>query len=93
VAALVGYDTSLDRRQFPLYRMCATSALMRGFERKRRIFLSTGASSFKRNRGTYEWMEYEAIYDRHLSLHRRLPWTAFKALLDAGTKNLDMSTI
>lgn len=88
VGALLGYDTSLDKKQFPLYRMALAAVLRDGLERRRLVFLSTGAASFKQNRGTYEWMEHEAIYDRHLSAHRRAPWAVFKALLDAGTKGL-----
>lgn len=89
VATLVGYDTALDRRRFPMYRMVIADALRTAEAQRRRLFLSTGAASFKLNRGTYEWMEYEAVYDRHLPPHRRLPWAAFKAILDAGTKNLN----
>jgi low temperature requirement protein LtrA len=63
------------------------------FARRRLIFLSTGAAAFKQNRGSAEWMEYEAVYDRHLAPHRRLPWAAFQALYDRGVKDLDTSQI
>jgi hypothetical protein len=89
VAALVGYATELDRRQFPLYRMAVAEQLRWGMERRRIVFLSTGAAAFKRHRGSYEWLEYEAVYDRHLPPQRRIPWRAFGALLDSGTKSLN----
>jgi hypothetical protein len=88
VLALVGYDTSLDKKVFPLYRMLFAGMLRRGLESGRLMFLSTGAASFKLRRGSYEWMEHEAVYDRHLPAHRRIPWSMFKAMLDAGTKGL-----
>ena len=53
VGALLGYDTSLDKKQFPLYRMAVAAVLRDGLERSRLVFLSTGAASFKHNRGTY----------------------------------------
>jgi hypothetical protein len=93
VLALVGYDTALDRREYPLYRMVVAEGLRMGFERRRLLFLSTGAAAFKKNRGSYEWLEYEAVFDHHLPLHRRLPWAAFKAIYDRGVKDLDTSQI
>ncbi|HEU5073016.1 MAG TPA: hypothetical protein VFU02_02570 [Polyangiaceae bacterium] len=93
VAALVGYDTTLDRRSFPLYRMVVANGLRAAMQRNRVLFLSTGAANFKLCRGSYEWLEYEAVYDRHLPRHKRLPWKAFGALLDAGTRNLNTSQI
>jgi hypothetical protein len=89
VLSLVGYDTALDRQKYPLYRMMMAHGLRLGFERNRLIFLSTGAATFKHNRGSKEWMEYEAVYDRHLPGYRRLPWSAFKAIYDRGVKDLD----
>jgi hypothetical protein len=47
VLALVGYDTSLDNKLFPLYRMVFAAMLRQGLERGHLMFLSTGAASFK----------------------------------------------
>jgi hypothetical protein len=89
VAALVGYDTGLDRKSHPLYRMAVASMFQLCSARRRLLFLSTGAASFKAARGSYEWLEYEAVYDRHLPPPRRLPWACFGALLDATVGKLE----
>ena len=69
-APVVGYDTARDR-SLGLYRLL----MMVGFEFARkeghRINLSSGAAEFKRLRGGQPFIEYSAIYDRHLSLGRR----------------------
>jgi hypothetical protein len=89
IAALVGYDTALDQRRYPLYRMAVASAFEHAWTRRRRLFLSTGAAAFKTYRGSFEWLEYEAIYDRHLPVPRRLPWALFGRVLDATVGSLD----
>jgi hypothetical protein len=91
--ALVGRDIKLDVHEFPLYRMSAAEAFRAAMEQRRPLFLSTGSAQFKLQRGSFEWMEHEAVYDRHLPPHRRLPWATFQALLDAGTRNLNTSQI
>jgi hypothetical protein len=93
VAATVGYDTALDPRRFPLYRLVIASMMKDTAARRTRLFLSTGAASFKLHRGTREWIEHEAVYDAHLPAPRRLPWTLFGALLEAGVAGLDTTQI
>jgi hypothetical protein len=93
VAALVGYDTDNDVRQNPYYRTLMAALFKASRETRRTLFLSTGAASFKRSRGSQEWYEHEAVYDAHLPPHRRIPWALFGAALELGTRGLDTSQI
>jgi hypothetical protein len=89
VGAVVGYDLGLDRREYPLYRSAMAMLLQLSIDADRTLFLSTGAAEFKRQRGAYEWLEHEAVYDCHLPAPKRLPWWAFGKLLDAAVGSLD----
>lgn len=89
VAALIGYDTTLDQRQYPLYRSLFAYLLRSCIKAQRVAFLSTGAATFKLRRGSYEWLEHEAVYARHLPRHKRAPWAVFKRLLDATVSGLN----
>jgi hypothetical protein len=93
VAALVGYDTKIDRRRYPLYRMLVAALMKRATEQRCTLFLSTGAAAFKRSRGSYEWFEHEAIYDAHLPPARRIPWALFGTALRLGARHLDTKQI
>jgi len=93
VGALIGYDTSLDQRKFPLYRMSIAMALQIAMERDRPLFLSTGSARFKRSRGSREWLEHEAVFDRHLPRRNRVPWAALELALDASVDGLDTRQI
>jgi hypothetical protein len=94
VAALVGYDTSLDRNEYPFYRMTFALLMDRAIREDKTLFLSTGAAAFKHKRGSYEWFEHEAVFDGHLSAPRRLPWAIVgKALEMSIQRGLDTSQI
>jgi hypothetical protein len=77
-APIVGYDTRRERR-LGLYRLLMTlvfeTALTEGLD----VNLSSGAASFKRLRGGRPYIEYSAIYDRHLSPLRRFALSALAA--------------
>ncbi|HLO02610.1 MAG TPA: hypothetical protein VK191_05845, partial [Symbiobacteriaceae bacterium] len=79
---IFGYDTSLPQ-ELGLYRMI--SAILAQEARRRGLLLhaSAGAASFKRLRGAVPAIEYSAVYDRHLPVHRRLPWAILGSVLNA----------
>ena len=78
---IVGYDQTYPKKA-GLYRML-TLETIREAERLGVIFnMSSGASHFKRLRGACPALEYNMVYDRHLSLRRRMPWTWMKQLTD-----------
>jgi hypothetical protein len=77
---LVGYDTSLPR-EAGLYRMLAAIVLREAAARAMTLNLSSGVGHFKRLRGGIPYIEYTAVYDRHLPHHRRAAWRALEYLL------------
>ncbi|HEX4352962.1 MAG TPA: hypothetical protein VHZ95_08615 [Polyangiales bacterium] len=93
VLALVGYDLARQAAGLPLYRGIFAAALRIAREEQRICFMSTGNAEFKRRRGGIEWLEYEAVYARHLSLPRRAPWQMFKSTFDLAIGKLDTSQI
>jgi hypothetical protein len=93
ICALVGYDTRLDQRKLPVYRAVLAACLETAIAEQRVMFLSTGNAAFKRRRGGIEWFEYEAVYQRHLRPHRRLPWRMFRVAFERAKSGLDTSQI
>ena len=79
-APLVGYDTSLPQ-PLGLYRMLMAIVLQRAAQKKQLLNLSSGAASFKRLRGGRPYIEYTAVYCRHLSAKRRAVWKVLAGLL------------
>jgi len=72
---LLGYNTALDQR-LGLYRLAFHAGILHAAEYGLRFNLSSGATSFKRNRGATPEIEYTAFYLRHLALRRRLSFSA-----------------
>ncbi len=93
VPTAVGYDTAPHRRALGLYRCLMSVLYTLAKESGLGLFLSSGAARFKLHRGSIERLEYEAVYDRHLSLARRLPWRATALLFRAAAASLDSSQI
>ena len=75
--AFVGYDRQKPRK-LGLYRQAialqATEAARLGLQ----LSWSGGVGEFKRLRGASPHEEYEAVWDRHLSARRRLPWAVLE---------------
>jgi hypothetical protein len=71
--AFVGYDRQKPRK-LGLYRQAialqATEAARLGLQ----LSWSGGVGEFKRLRGASPHEEHDAVWDRHLSARRRLPW-------------------
>jgi hypothetical protein len=93
VFALVGYDVDQPQPDLALYRTMFAGVLKIALDARKTCFLSTGNAQFKRARGGHEWIEYEGVYQRHLPLHRRLPWLVFKTAFDRAISSLDTSQI
>ncbi len=78
-APLVGYDQRLPPDD-GLYRLISMRLYTEATERGVLLNMSSGAASFKRNRGGQPALEYSMVYDRHLPPARRLPWALLAAL-------------
>lgn len=79
-APVVGYDTAKDQK-IGLYRILMALTLKNSIENKMVLNLSSGASKFKRMRGGKPYIEYSAIYVKHLPLKRRYIWYITNFLL------------
>ena len=82
-ASLLAYDLALPQK-LALYRMAFALAIAEAAKRRVLLNLSAGAGEFKMLRGAVPVQEYDAIYDRHLPISRRLPWTCLEAGARAG---------
>ncbi|MBS2039210.1 hypothetical protein JST97_29775 [bacterium] len=80
IGTVVGYRLGLPR-EWGLYRRLMTRVLLEAAEQGRWLNMSSGAGAFKRSRGGLATMEYMAIYHRHLSPIRRLPFLLLGRLL------------
>lgn len=69
----VGYDTA-QPADLALYRQIIAKLIEEALERGATLNLSSGASEFKALRGALERIEYDAVFDSHLSARRRLAW-------------------
>ncbi len=68
----VSYNQALPRR-LGFHRMALTQMVLLAQRRGLRIDLSGGAGSFKRQRGAQPVRESDALFERHLPRHPRLP--------------------
>jgi len=76
-AAVLGYDLFLPQKA-GLYRMLMAILILEAIQRGLQLNLSGGVGHFKMLRGALPVEEYDAVYDRHLPVHRRLGWAALK---------------
>ena len=72
--AFVGYDREKPRR-LGLYRQAMATQAAEAARLGLPLHLSGGVGEFKALRGAKPFDEYEAVWDRHLSPRRRLPWS------------------
>lgn len=70
---LFGYDTALPMDE-GLYRLLTLITLQEGQARSLLVHASGGVGKFKKARGGKSVIEYNAVYDSHLPIHRRVPW-------------------
>ena len=80
---LFGYDTGLPVEE-GLYRLLTLITLQEGEERNLLVHASGGVGKFKKIRGGKSVIEYNAVYDRHLPIHRRLPWRILQRISAAA---------
>ncbi|MDX2006211.1 MAG: GNAT family N-acetyltransferase [Meiothermus sp.] len=79
-APVFGYDTALPQ-ELGLYRLLSTHLTLEAERRGLILHASSGVAKFKRSRGATPELEWIAVYDRHLSLRRRLGWRALEFLM------------
>jgi hypothetical protein len=72
-ASLIGYDVRLPQ-DLGLYRRVTALLMEESHRRGLRMNISAGAGAFKHHRGARPCVEYDAVFDRHLPLHRRMGW-------------------
>lgn len=77
---ILGYDTS--RAQIPLYRILSYLIFKAGNDLGITVHASSGAASFKRNRGCVPYTEYLAVYVRHLGLRQKIGWYVVRFLVN-----------
>lgn len=90
---LVGYDLSLDRTKFPVYRGLFAAVVCLAESLRVDAFLSTGAAKFKAHRGAQEHLEFQAVYVDHLAFLRRVPWRFSSSLFGLAASRLDSSKL
>jgi hypothetical protein len=76
---LFGYDTSLPQEE-GLYRLLTLVTLQEGVKRGLLVHASGGVGKFKKLRGGESVTEYNAVFTKHLSFRRQLPWKLIKAI-------------
>jgi hypothetical protein len=75
---LAGDDIGM-RKELGLYRQAFALFINEAVKRPQIMNLSAGAGSFKMLRGAAPYIEYDAVYDRHLPYQRRIAWYIIKA--------------
>ncbi|NGX57422.1 MAG: hypothetical protein K940chlam3_00313 [Chlamydiae bacterium] len=78
---LFGYDTSLPK-ELGLYRMISVLLSLEAKEHGLLLNMSSGAGSYKTLRRAKPYIEYNAVYTKHLRLKRRVPWAILKTLMN-----------
>lgn len=79
-APIVGYDTSLPKK-LGLYRMLMAYCINRADNKNLILNLSSGASHFKILRGGVPYIEYSALYIRHLKGWSFFTWNILRYML------------
>jgi len=77
---LLGYDRARPRSD-GLYRIAMAAPVQRAMRDDLAVHYSAGAERFKRHRGAVPALEYMAVFDRHLPLHRRAGYAALERVL------------
>ncbi len=80
---LFGYDTGLSMDE-GLYRLLTLITLQEGQARNLLVHASGGVGKFKKIRGGKSVIEYNAVYDQHLPVQRRLPWRILQRISAAA---------
>jgi len=78
---IVGYDTTKSQK-LGLYRLVLISSILYAEEYDYIFNASSGASGYKTLRGAQPYIEYSAIYIKHLPLRTRIVWRLLNLILD-----------
>lgn len=81
---MIGYDLTQPRK-LGLYRLAFAMLIREATDRGICLNLSSGAGEFKLHRGGRPTVEFDAVYDAHLALHRRIPWWVLRGIFNART--------
>jgi hypothetical protein len=76
-----GYDTKVPQ-QVGLYRLLSTILSLQAKLTGELFHQSSGASFYKSVRKAKSDIEYIAVYEKHLKLHRRFYWKALKFIMN-----------
>jgi len=76
---VLGYDFSLPQKE-GMYRLTSLRIFQEGIQRGFIVNNSSGASKFKKLRGSEPSYEYNMIYTKHLSKPRQFPWQLLQGL-------------
>ncbi len=72
-----GYDTDVPK-EIGLYRILSAKLITEAESRGLILNQSSGAAEFKKCRGAIPYLEYNAVYIKHLSLIQKLGWTTIQ---------------
>ena len=78
---LVGYNIERPREE-ALFRMITILAIQEAFKNDLVFNISAGVSQFKRWRGANGFVEYSAVYYKHLPFHRQTVWRLMQLLME-----------
>jgi len=82
-SSLLGYDLQRPRN-LGLYRMAIALLITEAAQRKALLNISAGVGDFKMLRGAAPVQEYDAVYDLHLPIRRRLLWAGIRMAAGLG---------
>jgi hypothetical protein len=83
-ASLIAYDLSQPQK-LGLYRLAVAGMIAEAAQSKALVNMSAGSGYFKMLRGGVPVQEYDAVYDRHLSAHRRITWACLRTVAHTGS--------
>lgn len=72
----IGYEQSIPTR-VGLYRFLNYRLMEEAIDNNLMLHMSSGAADFKRLRGGEPSLEFNMVYDRHLSPWRKFPWRLY----------------
>jgi len=78
-APLLGYDTEVSQKE-GLYRLAYLDMIESGRDNEEIVHCSAGVAAYKQARGARSFMEYNAVFNRHLPMRQRLPWLVLRII-------------
>jgi hypothetical protein len=76
---IIGYDFDLPQKE-GLYRLTSLQITQEGVQNDLIVHSSSGASKFKKVRGGEAHLEYNLVYNKHLSRGRKFPWQTLQTM-------------